>query len=527
MIYAFDGNASNRTNQDIGLDGMKNDQEAAVYSNFASDPDPAGDDYTYFANTTGGVLDRYKNYNGTDSNSAVNISDANRGSTTFPDVEDINRDNTMNTINAYYEYSIDMRPNMNVGENYITDIRNTQQTLPDGSSTEARWIQFKIPVSQPQNTIGGISDFRSIRFMRMFMTNFESPITLRFGALDLVRGEWRRYTNSLDFNDTNVADDDTTLDVLAVNIQENNERCPINYVTPPGVVREQLYNNNTVINQNEQSLALRVSGKGLEPNDSRAVFKNVSIDMRQFNKLKMFLHAESLPNEIVLRDNQMVGFIRFGNDFTDNFYQIEIPLQVTIPSPDCKVAASAVWPEANEIDLKLDLLTKLKILAMGIDPTTLPQDGVFYKFEDELDNSLSGKTNRLRIGIKGNPNFGLVRTLMVGVKSDELRLPILGEVWFNELRLADMDNKGGMAALLNIDTNMADFATLSLTGRKTTIGFGALEQGPNERSREDIQQYGVVTNLNLGQLLPKKWGINLPFNYGIGEEVITPEYDPF
>ena len=164
---------------------------------------------------------------------------------------------------------------------------------------------------------------------------------------------------------------------------------------------------------------------------------------------------------------------------------------------------------------------------MGIDPTTLPQDGVFYKFEDELDNSLSGKTNRLRIGIKGNPNFGLVRTLMVGVKSDELRLPILGEVWFNELRLADMDNKGGMAALLNIDTNMADFATLSLTGRKTTIGFGALEQGPNERSREDIQQYGVVTNLNLGQLLPKKWGINLPFNYGIGEEVITPEYDPF
>ena len=527
LIYAFDGNASNRTNQDIGLDGMKNDQEATVYANYASEKDPAGDDYTYFENTTGGVLDRYKNYNGTDGNSAVNISDANRGSTTFPDVEDINRDNTMNTINAYYEYSIDMKPNMNVGENYITDIRNTQVTLPDGSATEARWIQFKIPVSQPQNTIGGISDFRSIRFMRMFMTNFESPITLRFGALDLVRGEWRRYTNSLDFNDTNIADDNTTLDVLAINIQENNERCPINYVTPPGVIREQLYNNNTVINQNEQSLALRVSGDGLEPNDSRAVFKNVSIDMRQYNKLKMFLHAESLPNEVALRDNQMVGFIRFGNDFTENFYQIEIPLQVTAPSSDCKADASSVWPEANEMDLKLDLLTKLKILAMSIDPSTLPADGVFYKFEDELDNSLSGKTNRLRIGIKGNPNFGLVRTLMVGVKSDELRQPILGEVWFNELRLADMDNQGGMAALLNIDTNMADFATLSLTGRKTTIGFGALEQSPNERSREDIQQYGVVTNLNLGQLLPKKWGINLPFNYGIGEEVITPEYDPF
>lgn len=531
LIYAFDGNAENRANQDVGLDGMKNAQEASVYTNYASEPDPAADDYTYFANTTGGVVDRYKNYNGTEGNSAVNISDANRGSTTFPDVEDINRDNTMNTINAYYEYSIDMRPNMSVGENNITDIRNTQVTLPDGSATEARWIQFKIPVSQPQNTIGGISDFRSIRFMRMFMTNFESPVTLRFGALDLVRGEWRRYDKSFEVNDPNTIDDDTKLDVLAVNIQENNERCPINYVTPPGVTREQLFNNNTVINQNEQSLSLRVSGSGLEPNDARAVFKNVSIDMRQFNKLKMFLHAESLPNEVALRDNQMVGFIRFGNDFTENFYQIEIPLKVTLPvslsTSDCPpVSPELVWPEANEIDLKLALLTQLKILAMSIDPATLPADGIFYKFEDELDGSLAGKNNKLRIGIKGNPNFGLVRTLMVGLKNDDQRR-ILGEVWFNELRLADMDNKGGMAALLNIDTNMADFATLSLTGRKTTIGFGALEQGPNERSREDIQQYGIVTNLNLGQLLPKKWGINLPFNYGIGEEVITPEYDPF
>ena len=198
--------------------------------------------------------------------------------------------------------------------------------------TDARWIQFKIPVSQPENTIGNISDFRSIRFMRMFMTGFNDEVTVRFGALDLVRGEWRRYTNTLDFNDTNVADDKTNLDVLAVNVQENNERCPVNYITPPGVQREQLYNNNTVINQNEQSLSLRVSGDGLEPEDSRAVFKNVSVDMRQFKKLKMFLHAESLPGEIALRDNQMVGFIRFGNDFTQNFYQIEIPLKVTIPS---------------------------------------------------------------------------------------------------------------------------------------------------------------------------------------------------
>ncbi|WP_418264764.1 cell surface protein SprA [Flavobacterium faecale] len=529
LIYAFDTNENNRSNQDLGLDGLPNGKEAEVYTNFASETDPAADDYTFYLNTTGSVINRYKNYNGVQGNSAVNITDANRASTAVPDVEDVNRDNTMNTINAYYEYSVEVKKNMQIGENYITDIRETQVTLPNGEVTPARWIQFKIPVAQPQNKIGDINDFRSIRFMRMFMTGFNEELTLRFGSLDLVRGDWRRYTSTLDFNDTNVTDDGTELDVIAVNIQENNTRCPINYIQPPGVVREQLFNNNTIINQNEQALSLRVSGDGLEPKDARAVYKNVSIDMRQYKRLKMFLHAESLPNQALLADDKMVGFIRFGNDFNQNFYQIEIPLKVTQPSNCSPLSAELVWPESNQIDLALSLLTKLKIQSTSVDPTTLPLDGIYYQNEDELDGSASSKINKLRLGVKGNPNFGLVRTLMVGVKSaaEDAEGKIKGEVWFNELRLSEMDNAGGMAALLNIDTNMADLATVSATGRKSTVGFGAIEQGANERSREDIQQYNIVTNINLGKLLPNKWGVNLPFNYSVGEETITPLYDPF
>ncbi|TDO77969.1 cell surface protein SprA [Flavobacterium chryseum] len=534
LIYAFDTNADNRRNQDVGLDGLPNSREGSIYNSYAGEADPAADDYTYYLNTEGGVLERYKKYNGVEGNSAVSIDDPNRGSTTLPDVEDINRDNTMNTINAYYEYSIDLKPGMAIGQNYITDIRDVPNVeLPNGMTTTARWIQFKIPVSQPQNTIGNITDFRSIRFMRMFMTGFNDQMTVRFGALDLVRGEWRRYTGTLDANDTNADDDGTEFDVAAVNIQENGTKCPVNYVIPPGVQREQLYNNNTVINQNEQSLALRIGGTGLQYQDSRAVFKNVSVDMRQYKKLKMFLHAESLPSEVALEDDEMVGFIRFGNDFTQNYYQVEIPLKVTktggcLVNPD----PSVVWIEDNDIDLALDLLTRMKIKAMPLDINSTKRDinGVYYPDDDvdvEGDPSSRDGNTRLKLGIKGNPNFGLVRNLMVGVKSRADHKDIKGEVWFNELRMADLENKGGMAAILNIDTNMADFATISASGKKSTIGFGSLEQGANERDREDIQQYNIVTNLNLGKLLPKKWGINLPFNYAIGEEVITPEYDPF
>ena len=529
LIYAFDANAANRTNQDIGLDGLANANEGAIYTNFAAQPDPAGDDYTFYLNSSGSILDRYKNYNGVDGNSDVDINSGNRGSSAEPDIEDINKDNTMNTINAYYEYSVDVKPNMAVGQNYITDIRNTVVTLDNGTVTDARWIQFKIPVSQPENTIGNISDFRSIRFMRMFMTGFSNEVTVRFGALDLVRGDWRRYTSTLDPNDVNVLDDGTNLDVLAVNLQENNDRCPVNYIVPPGVQQEQLYNNNTVINQNEQSLSLRISGDGLEPEDSRAVFKNVSVDMRQFKKLKMFLHAESLPGEIALVDDQMIGFIRFGNDFTQNFYQIEIPLKVTVPSStrgsNCTaLSAEEVWPADNEIDLSLASLTAMKI--------NKPKDALNIYYPDD-DTSIAGDPDlrdgnaKLRLGIRGNPNFGLVRNLMLGVKSDKTHQDTKGEVWFNELRVADMDNSKGMAAVLNVDTNLADFANVSATGRTSTVGFGALEEGPNERSREDVQQYNIVANLSLGKLLPPKWRITLPFNYAIGEEIITPEYDPF
>ena len=531
LIYAFDTDSNNRTAQDIGLDGLNDADEAVKFPTFAGQADPSADNYQYFLSASGNLFDRYKNYNGQQNNSPIDVTDTNRGNSTVPDVEDINRDNTMNTINAYYEYGVKVSPAdlATVGQNYITDIQNRDiSSLANGETTKARWIQFKIPITNPDRIIGGISDFTAIRFMRMFMTGFSNKVTIRFGSLDLVRSEWRKANNTLGINvpvqptpPAPVIPDPTAFSVQAVNIQENGDRVPINYVTPPGVVREELYNNNTLLRQNEQSLSLRVSGSGLDVADSRAVFKNISVDMRQFKRLKMFLHAEALTNDISpLQNDEMVGFIRIGNDFSENFYQIEIPLKVTQAGA---TNPYDIWPQANEMDISLELLTKLKILALN---HTYAPGEIFYKDEDILDPSLSGKINKLKFGIRGNPNFGLVRLLMIGVKNRTTQ-KIKGEAWFNELRLSEMDNKGGWAAVANLDANLADFATITSSGKMSTVGFGTLEQKPNERSRDDIKQYNIVTNLSLGKLLPKRWGLNLPFNYAIGEEFITPKYDPF
>jgi len=544
LIYAFDSDGGSRAYQDVGLDGLNDEEEAAKFPQFAGFNDPAADNYEFFLTAQGDIVTRYKNYNGLQGNTPIEFSDTNRGNSNLPDVEDIDGDNTMNTINAYYQYEINVAPNPMIGENYVVDVRTTTATFPNGNTTPVKWVQYKVPiVASEEYAVGAISDLQSVRFMRMFLTGFNEEVTLRFGTLNLVSSSWRRYTESLiEDPDIIVQGTNTGFDVTTLNILNNYARTPIPYVLPPGIFREQRLQNNTAINEDEQALSLRVykantamaSPSGLEPEDSRAVFKNVgNIDMRQYKKLRMFIHAEAtedLNDGMRLQDDEMVAFIRFGNDFTDNFYQVEIPLKVTEWGTSI---AEEIWPLANEIELQLELLTKLKLMR-NRDQAHNP-NFIYYKNEEELAPELSNKLNKLRIGIKGNPNFGLVRTIMLGMRNNTRVLSqttgqqprdLRGEVWFNELRMSDMTNKGGWAAIATVDAKIADFAAVTASANQQTIGFGALEQGPQERSREDIFQYNITTAVNAHQILPKNWKLNIPFSYSISEEKITPEYDP-
>ncbi|MBD1259592.1 cell surface protein SprA [Maribacter polysiphoniae] len=525
LVYAFDANESNRVLQDVGFDGLDDTAEAAIYG---PGEDPALDNYEYYLNREGSILERYLNFNNPDGNSPVQVTDTNRGSTTLPDVEDVDRDLTMNTVNSYYEYRIPIKPNTSIDDKYVTDINEgLTPDLPNGNQLNSRWIQYKIPLSDFTDAIGGITDFRSISFMRMYLTGFSSDVVLRFATLDLVRGDWRTYTKTLqdELIDSDPSDDGTIVDVNTVNIEENSSRSPIPYVLPPGVEREQLNNNNTIIRQNEQSLSFKV--ENLQSEDSRGVFKSLNIDIRQYEKLKMYMHAEKIGDgDYSDDDTPLVGFLRIGTDLSENYYQIELPLQFT---PFGASFDEDVWPDANEMEVILSDLNKVKSLRIANIADVPLNELQFYEIEGSeavaVDEFASRTLGKLRIGIKGNPSLGSIRNMMVGVKNID-DLPARGEVWFNELRLAGLDNDGGWAAIASVDANIADFANVSATGSKSTSGFGSIDQTPNERSREDAVSYDLVTNVNVGQLLPEKWGVQIPFNYGISEEIITPEFDP-
>ena len=516
IIYAFNEDDNSRLIQDVGLDGLNDTEEREKYPELAGLDDPASDNFKYYRggdldDLDASIISRYKFFNNTQGNSpTLNQSPESypTSSSTYPDVEDINKDQTMNTVESYFEYKVSLNSSdLIVGQNYIVDQKDTQVTLDNGESQTAKWYQFRIPV-RSGTPINNISDFNSIRFIRMFMTNFKMPVVLRFGELDLVRGDWRRYTRTLD---PSIAPDQpleqqelNDFEVGVVNIEQNEGR----YVLPPGIERERLQGSTTVQQQNEQSVTLKVND--LPQNKIRAIYKNISVDLRRYKELKMFIHAESTIINGV-DDDDLTAIVRLGTDLNDNFYQLEIPLKISTYG---SLAPLDVWPEANNLDAMLEQLGKIKLAR---DLANAPINELFTSTNIDFGD--------LVLRVKGNPTLAQIRTIMLGVRNNN-PLEKSAEIWFNELRSAGFDNDGGWAAVVNADANFADVASLSMTGRMQTVGFGNVEDRVSQRSLDETKEYDISTSINIGKMMPKKWGIELPMNYSVGEQFIDPKFDP-
>ena len=537
VTNAFNSNPDDRQYQDVGFDGLMDDEEktkfaaylASLQTNFGAGsgvylralPDPSADNFRGYRDpffdgkpiAESGIMQRYKNINNPHGNSPIadNNSEFINAFTQYPDAEELNRDNTMNEAEEYFQYEVDIKPNMISGTNFITDVRTPTVRLPDGTTRTETWYLFRIPIDQYQQKIGNIPDFKSIRFIRMFVTGFQDSVVMRFGKLELVRNQWRKFRNKIDTTGqyTNLPlPDPTTVNVLAVNIEENDQRQPIIYRTPPGIERqEQLSNNNVPLFLNEQALSVQIFGLPLH--ESRGVFKTLNLDMRQYKKLSMFIHAESIKNYQPLTFGDMNAVIRIGNDFSGNYYEVRIPLHITDFG---ETDSLKIWPEENNLDLDLDDLVALKVERNK----TVPNSQYYKK------TFPNGRT----YAIFGNPNLGEVRGMLMGIENVRLE-SVNTEVWFNELRLSQLDEKGGWAANARIDFKLADLGSMTIAGTARRRGFGNLEQRVNERSREDVYTVDVSASIEAGKLLPKKLGMQIPVYAGISYRSSTPEYDPY
>jgi len=552
-VTAFDNAAGTRKYQDVGLDGLMNSQESQfpTYKNYVENlrqklspatvetmkkdslsplNDPSGDNYHYYRGSdydseNADILTRYKHYNGTEGNSPEtnNNSDYSSAATTLPNVEDINGDNTLNEYERYFQYRVSIkRDSMAVGENFITDSITSNVKLKNGKTEAVTWYQFKIPIRDYTDKVGNIKNFKSIRFIRMFLTGFEQDMTLRFATLDLVRGEWRTYTKTL-YDKIGTPTTDAQLNVQTVNIEENSNKTPVNYVLPPGVSRETDPSQPQLLQENEQAMVLKVNN--LAPGDARSVYKTTSFDMRNYKKLQMFVHAEKLIDDLTgLNDGELSCFIRLGSDLNNNYYEYEIPLTLT-PEGTYSNKNDAdrlkVWNPNNMFDFAFSKLVNAKISRNKAKQTAGSSVTNTTRYETyDTDNENN------RIYVKGNPAISDVENIMIGIRNKTNGEVLSGEVWVNELRMSGFNEEGGWAAMGNMAVGLSDIGTVNVSGRMETSGYGSIESNVQTRRNTDLYQVNFSTSLDLGRFLPEKAKLQIPTYYSYSNETVSPKYNP-
>ncbi len=551
ITNSFSNNPEARQRQDVGLDGLNDEQESSFFEDYLDTlkgtvndevlqeirEDPSADDYHYYRGDDYNQrelhpLARYKKYNNPQGNSPTSQSSPESYSTSatnFPNEEDLNNDNTLSQSEEYYQYRVKITPEMlEPGKGYVTDKVTRKPT--DYNQDSVTWYKMRIPIHNYDDKVGNISGFRSIRFIRMFMTGFEERTILRFARLGLVRHQWRKYQQPLlapgeyqpsDFSKR------TDFNVSVVNIEENSGRQPIPYVLPPDIQREQVQSNvsTSTVQQNEQSLAMDVCD--LQDGDARAAYKNIDLDLRQFKEMKMYVHAEGKMNGPSLEDGDLKAFIRIGSDFKTNYYEYEIPLSPTTKTTynygdnPGKEVRETIWPEENYFNVPLDSLVQIKLKR---NQAQVPLNQPYTTTNEE------GR----RITVVGNPDLGDAKVMMIGIRNpkastsdDDDGLAKCGEVWFNELRLSDFNKDGGSAALAQVEAKLADFANIGISGNMHTIGFGSIDQSINERHQDNFYQYDLSGNFQLGKFFPKEWGVRLPLFLSLNESISNPKYDPY
>ncbi|MCW3076495.1 MAG: cell surface protein SprA [Bacteroidetes bacterium] len=556
-VNAFSQDNNDRPYQDVGFDGLGDDNEKSRFRRVLADvqssaydqnapaiqaliKDPSTDDYHFFRGDDWDdnqvrTLQRYSKYNNPEGNQPTeqqynsanpkggnyNTSHAN----TLPNIEDVNRDNTLSETENYYQYHIKISPSdvnpSSIGTNFIVDAFDGTADF-GGINKKVKWYQFKIPISQFENVVGGIEGFNSIRFMRVYMKGFDRPVLLRMARFELVRSDWRRYQFDLKQPGEYIANDDnsTTFDVSAVSLQENGTKTPVNYILPPDIQQQQNVQTTNLVLQNEQALQMRACN--LKDGDSRAIFKNVDLDTRMFNNIKMNVHAEKL-NNIPLNDGDLTLFFRVGTDYNNNFYEYEVPLKLTpkgVYDPNSTDARYAVWPQDNEINFKFSDVTKLRTLRS--------EKYGYYTSLNQLSTPFSYDFGGYKITIVGNPNLGTIKSVMVGVrnpKGNDNQAHCV-ELWINELRLTEFNNQGGWATTGQVQAKLADLGMVSLAGTYSTPFWGSVEQKINDRRKETNFNWDMSTTLNAGKFFPNNWKVTLPVFYNFGQTKVIPLFNP-
>ncbi|MGF1670931.1 MAG: cell surface protein SprA [Balneolaceae bacterium] len=543
----------NRELEDVGLDGLPNEggfgnlNEQTVFSDFVEQmriqygedseefqkiaEDPSNDDYIFYAESQVQNLPLHQRFHRllgfTDGNTPITQGEK-RAITNRPDTEGLVNPAVVNQTNAYFQYEIDLNP---------ADISSLESGSPGtfivdqvpGSSQQNRWFQVRIPLTEFKRRFGDINDFQNISYVRMWMSGYEKPFTVRFATFEFVGSQWRKDESINTQNDPNA-----DIKVSSVNIEENSNRRPFPYRIPEGVIRAQNRGTQLQSLQNEQSIALEV--ENLSGNSIQMV-KRVypgGLNLLNYSNLRMFVHGEGYDNR---EDLELV--IRMGNDIENNYYEYRQPVTPSDPNfpfqpfdptnqAQMREEAEQVWlTDVNSVNILLPVFNQLKQLRDQEGPDDI---SILFERDDILQDAVPGAV----VAIKGNPSLGRISQIGLGVRNpydienpSGPGVPLLNaQVWLNELRVSGFDNERGWAANFKTSFKLADFATFNGNFSRQTQGFGSLDSQLGQRRVDNRFAYDLSGNMNLHKFIPERYGWNIPLSLSLRRSISTPKYMP-
>ena len=384
-------------NEDIGLDGctdiyetgwggcLENQEmtfadycelgDSAVNLNICYDDegninsDPNNDNWSYEQYSSD-----YDNINGTEGN----------GQSTdyrYPDSEDLDNDQSLDIINDYFTYSLNVDGDPNL-EN---------QTYDDNGEPTG-WKLYRIlltnftteSMSSDVSTISW-DDVRTMRLWTGYDTSsnidqseFSGDNLLRIAKIEIVGNEWKELgTTTIDEISNDSFEADSSFAITVINTQDNSD-----YQEPPGVQGE--YDEYNDIRLKEQSLVIDFFPindiGGINSNEIigiKKVLTNLSNDNKNnffaYNFMEMFVYGDPLDTlmseDWFYDDSSNVDLLfRLGKD--DEFYELRQPI-------------FSEWDSKNHIQIDLDQLTRYKLNIESLDEfEDTGIDGIISTYEN-------------------------------------------------------------------------------------------------------------------------------------------------
>jgi len=482
--------------EDVGLDMIPDateiqNNQALINARRIKEPnlasDPSGDDYA-FDNTQVANPTAFDHINGTEGN-------ANGPTGRYPDTEDLNHNGVLDQANSYYEYVLNLD---------TVALRNPQVVggggIDPNNNLPVQWFQFQIPINAWTRKVGTPSQ-ENIETVRCYFRDEPDSVHIRIADFNLVGNQWQKLAiNTYDTTGNIVSTaSDPVYDVSVVGVEQNEA-----YVSPPGVIGERDKTQpDYVVRANEQSLDLKLNG--LPQGQSRMAVKFYTfkpLDVFSYHTMKMYVHGD--PAFAYQDDNHFDArmFFRFGLDSL-NYYEYSEPVR---PG----------WDPNNEMVINFADLTSMKQARDSVNVLSAPKPvpghpGAYYR-------------------VLGNPSLTNLVYLALGVEHPNLstfpaRPPLYGEVWYDELRLIDVDNTKGKAYRMDAQLKLADLGSVAFNYSHIDPFFHSLETQVGSRALSE--NWALAASAELGKFFPESWaGTTFPVSYSHAVSTVTPKYLP-